>query len=385
MRAKILIILMVLVCLSVGGFFVYKSVTRLESEKPEVETKEEVIRPKTGEEVVKITFPEMVLIPAGIFRMGGERFFWENLISGDPLIRGPELPEMEWPQEELTYNERPIHQISLDSFYLSRNEITNQQFKEFIDDTGYVTTVQEQGSCGAMIRNKQMEEVEGEIRGADWQHPLGPEDNISEKLNHPVACVSWIDAIYYLNWLSKKENLESAYFYNDKEKWELKPDVSGYRLPTEAEWEYAAIGGNEKRSIWWLDPSKKFWIFPHGNLDMELRDGDYMNLYQLAEESDQYDYTSPTGSFPANGYGLYDMAGNVREWINDWYSDVYYQYCVDNNITKNPLGLESGTEKVSRGGSWADCHCGARTTARGGLKPNTVYNYVGFRIARNLK
>jgi len=372
----------VLVVLLGGAFYFFALAPRASpspEEKTPTPTLEEVPTPSLTPTptptptptIEEVTLPEMVLIPAGTFKMGGERFFWED--------------GTEWPIEEVTYDERPLHQVSIDSFYLSKYETTIQQFKEFIDETGYVTTAEKQGFCEALIGTPEMEFTEQKIKGGDWRHPLGPNDDISGKLNHPVACVSWIDAVNYLNWLSKKENLEPAYFYDEKGQWQLNPNASGYRLPTEAEWEYAAIGGNEKISFPWLDPSKRFWIFPWGNPGEGVKEGEHMNVYQLGSHPDQYEYTAPVGSFSATGYGLYDMAGNIAEWVNDWYSDEYYQYCTDHNITKNPLGPKSGLDKVHRGGSWATCGCWTRTTDRAGVNPDRAYNYIGFRIAKNLK
>lgn len=322
----------------------------------------------------KVTFPEMVLIPAGTFKMGGVSYAKEgepsNSEEGTPI--GPT-----WSKQF------PVHTVSLDSFYLSKYEVTNAQFQEFVDDAGYITTAEKNNLSYTLDLTGYMEFSALGVSGMDWRHPQGPESNISGKMNHPVVCVSWDDAVHYLNWLSTKKGLTPAYSYNqDTGQWELVTTADGYRLPTEAEWEYAARGGFEDAPYPWG------W-----NL---TNIGAYANYYQRNphQKPDPYEYTAPVGSFPATGYGLYDMAGNAAEWVSDWASGEYYQYCVDNNITKNPLGPPEGKmvfeitgeiadTKVYRGGSWLTCECWLRVTDRGFTKLDAGYNNIGFRVAKN--
>jgi sulfatase modifying factor 1 len=224
----------------------------------------------------------MVLIPAGEFQMG------------DSFKEGQD-------------NELPVHTVYLDAFYMDVYEVTNAQYKKFMDTTGYKAP-------------------------AYWNDP-----NYNAP-NTPVVGVTWYDAKAYADW-------------------------AGKRLPTEAEWEKAARGGLVGKRYPWGD------TISHDDANYEGTGG-----------KDTWTYASPVGSFAPNGYGLYDMAGNVWEWCADWYDGNYYV----NSPKSNPEGPDSGSYKVLRGGSWfsTDYYL-LRTAYRYGYRsPTNYYGDVGFRCVQ---
>ena len=211
---------------------------------------------------------DMVLIPAGTFQMG------------DPFNEG-------------SSNELPVHTVYLDAFFMDRYEVTNAQYCVFLNDQGNQTeggvTWLDIGSSYCLITQS----------GGQFVPKTGYE-------NHPVIEVTWYGARAYCEW-------------------------AGGRLPTEAEWEYAARGGLEGKRYPWGD------AISHDDAN-----------YSGTGGRDQWSSTSPVGSFPPNGYGLHDMAGNVWEWCNDWYDSGYYS----KSPSSNPTGPSSGSYRVLRGGSW---------------------------------
>ena len=281
-------------------------------------------------------------------------------------------------------SERPSHRVQLDGFWIDETEVTNAQFREFVARTRYVTTAEKKPVWEEMKKylppgtEKPPEEllVAGSlvfrspksrvplndvsawwhyVPGADWRHPEGPESSIKGMDDHPVVHVSWEDAAAYAKW-------------------------AGKRLPTEAEWEFAARGGKEKlRFIWGNDPPRE---------DEKLANiwqGDFP-LHNTRQ--DGFERTAPVKSFPPNDYGLYDMAGNVWEWCSDWYRAD--EYTRRGKLTKNPQGPESSLDprepwspmRVTRGGSFL-CHvtyCESyRPAARRGTAADTGLSHLGFR------
>jgi formylglycine-generating enzyme required for sulfatase activity len=260
----------------------------------------------------------MVLIPGGEFRMGAD--------GGFPF-------------------EGPSHAVTVESFYLDATEVTNREFSAFIEATGYVTESEREGSSGVFDTEAGDWTL---VEGAGWKHPTGPDSNIEGKEDHPVIHVSWNDANAFAKW-------------------------AGKRLPTEADWEYAARGG-----------SKDAILYPWGN-DLEPLGKPSANIWQGAfpvhdERRDGFGSVAPVKKFPANAYGLYDISGNVWEWVADWYAPDYYEY----SSARNPKGPGEGTEKVHRGGSWmcSENYCqGYRVAARQKTTPDTGLNNLGFRCA----
>ncbi len=251
-------------------------------------------------------------------------------------------------------HESPVHEVSVDAFYLDTHEVTNFEFAKFVEAAGYVTEAERWGwSLGFDPDAETTERVPGvewwvKMDKADWRHPVGPESSIEGKGDYPVVQVSWNDAVAYCRW-------------------------AGKRLPTEAEWEYAARGGLTQKSYPWGDA-----LQPQGRAMANTWEG----IFPVSDSAeDGYAALSPVGSYPPNGYGLYDTAGNVWEWCEDWYYGDYYRA----SPKENPRGPSQGVEKVMRGGSWLCapnyCH-GYRVSHRNHGGIDTGLNHVGFRCAK---
>jgi sulfatase modifying factor 1 len=241
--------------------------------------------------------------------------------------------------------EAPVHEVTINSFWMDEHEVTVAEFSRFVNATGYQTDAEELGWSG--VFNLKTGEWE-RVNKADWRHPDGPG---SPDQNEPVCQVSWSDATAYASW-------------------------AGKRLPTEAEWEYAARGGLVGKRYAWGDelrpggkPVANWWQghFPEQNTG-----------------EDGFIQRARVKSFSPNGYGLYDTAGNVWEWCGDWYADDYYLHAT----RENPTGPERSKERVIRGGSWmcAENFCtNYRVAARSHATPDSGLNNLGFRCVRDLK
>ncbi len=315
----------------------------------------------------------MVLIPSGEFVMGGK-------------------------SDQAEPDELPRHKVKVSSFYMDATEVTNEQFNEFVEATGYITVAERdidwnqlkqnvppgtpkpadsllkagslvfKGTKGPVDLNDLSQWWEWTI-GANWRHPFGPESDLEGKMDHPVVHICYDDALAYAKW-------------------------AGKRLPTEAEWEWASLGGLE-------DPK-----YPWGNDPIE-ESADKANFWQGTFpfrniEEDKYYYTAPVRSYPANGYGLYDMAGNVWEWCADKYNHWAYKQEAraesktkeERNISVDPKGPKNfydptdpyGEKFVLRGGSYlcSDTYCsGYRVARRMRNTRDTGMGHLGFRCARD--
>jgi formylglycine-generating enzyme required for sulfatase activity len=252
--------------------------------------------------------------------------------------------------------ETPVHEVRLDGFRIDATGVTNSMFAAFVGATGYRTEAERYGSSAVfhLLCTGSRGDVLGaaagspwwlDVRGADWAHPAGPDSNWRDIPDHPVVHVSHDDALAYCRW-------------------------AGRRLPTEAEWEYAARGGlNGKRYAWGDD------LTPSGEHRCNIWQGTFPATNNL---DDGYLGTSPTETFPANGYGLYDMAGNVWEWCADWFLPKYYR----NSPRDNPRGPTIGKGRVMRGGSYLchDSYCNRyRVAARTFNTPESSSGNLGFR------
>ena len=242
-------------------------------------------------------------------------------------------------------NERPLHKVSLDGFWIDQTEVTNAMFARFMEATGFETNAENRGSAWAFDGKGW-----SEIPGADWQHPQGPATYLTGLENHPVVNVSWYDAKAYCEW-------------------------AGARLPSEAEWEKAARGTDGRTYPWGAQQ-------PNGDL---LNFGD-VNLYPASVDpslNDGYKFTAPVGSYPAgiSPYGALDMGGNVWEWVNDWYQETYYIKAP----ALNPQGPNSGEGRVFRGGSWNHDSLDIRASIRMWTVPLDAIDNVGFRCAMSLQ
>lgn len=241
-------------------------------------------------------------------------------------------------------HEKPVHKVSVKSFWMDSHEVTVAEFAEFVEATGYKTEAEKFGWSGVFDLETKEWTRGG---GATWQNPEG--DGKKPPPDEPVTQISWNDANEYAKW-------------------------AGKRLPTEAEWEYAARGGLAEKTYAWGDdlrpdgkPVANWWqgTFPEKNT---VEDG--------------FLKRAVVGSFAPNGYGLYDMAGNVWEWTADWYAADYYA----RSPKKNPKGIANGQEKAMRGGSWmcAENFCSNyRVAGRSSATPDTGLNNIGFRCVKD--
>jgi len=282
------------------------------------------------------TILDMVLVQGGTFQMG------DTFGDGNS-------------------DEKPVHTVTVSSFYMSRYEVTLGQFSQFVRESGYLTSAERMG--GWLVWTGTAWERKFD---ASWKNPY-----FTQTRQEPVVMVSWNDAVVFCNWLSRREKLTP--FYNVSiagmtENWA----ADGYRLPTEAEWEYAARGGGRANKYSWGNGS------PEGNVaDESLKKA--FNAWPFAIWSgywDGYIYTAPVGSFQPNELGLYDMSGNVWEWCNDWHSSYPAGEQMD------PRGPPSGVIRLLRGGGWTDVPAALRDSFRGGRLPDGRGVNSGFRPVR---
>lgn len=307
----------------------------------------------------------MVWVPGGEFTMGSD-------------------------DESSRRNEQPTHRVKVDGFWMDEHVVTNEEFEKFIKATGYLTTADRKPDweelkkqlppgtpkpdesalvAGSMVFTPSPEPVD--VRnmqnfwswtpGANWRHPEGPSSDLKGRERHPVVQVSWDDAMAYAKW-------------------------AGKRLPTEAEWEFAARGRLEKKRFAWGDEFK-----PKGKLMANVWQGEFP--YKNTAE-DGFIRTSPVRSFPPNGYGLYDMAGNVWQWCSDWYRPDTFALRKGEAVCANPTGPLKGwspnhpyqQEHVTKGGSFL-CHvsyCESyRPGARRGTPADTGMSHIGFRCVKS--
>ncbi len=245
----------------------------------------------------------------------------------------------------ISVNESPEHKVFLDAFWIDQTEVTNAMFKRFVDATAYHTNAEMDG--WASVFNPSAKEWQ-DVKGASWQHPRGPSTNLGELDNYPVVQMSWNDAKAYCEW-------------------------AGRHLPTEAEWEKAARGTDSR-------------IYPWGNQNVA---GDLLNLadqnldvsWARKSMDDGYQFAAPVGHYPngASPYGAYDMAGNVQEWLADWYDENYYA----SSPIKNPTGPAIGQGHVLRGGGWNDGKGSVRVAYRNHDSPEGRSDSTGFRCAQS--
>jgi formylglycine-generating enzyme required for sulfatase activity len=245
-------------------------------------------------------------------------------------------------------NEKPIHRVTVNSFRMATYETTVAEFERFVEATGYQTEA-EKGDGSYVYVNGKFET----LAGINWRY--GAEGTIQSNKQHPVIHVSWNDAVAYCEWLTRKTG-------------------KTYRLPTEAEWEYAAGNGSTHHKYSWGndEPSNR----AVGNIADSKAKSRFDFSWVLATYDDGNATTSPVGSYPANSYGLHDMSGNVWEWCSDWYEKTYYA----NSPGSNPTGPATGSDRVLRGGSWGDGLARSRVAYRYIYTPSARSYFVGFRV-----
>ena len=252
--------------------------------------------------------------------------------------------------------EGPIRRVTLSPFRIDRYATSNRRFAEFVDATGYRTDAERYGwsfvFSGLLPTGHPPTRAAAQapwwrqVHGADWRHPEGPRSSSAERLDHPVVHVSWNDAVAYCRW-------------------------AGLRLPTEAEWEYAARGGLEGARYAWGDQ-----LTPDGRWKCNIWQGTFPTDNTLA---DGFLGAAPVDAFEPNGFGLHNVAGNVWEWCADWFSDTHPP-----TATGDPGGPSSGESRVIRGGSYLchDSYCNRyRVAARTGNTPDSSTGNMGFRCA----
>jgi formylglycine-generating enzyme required for sulfatase activity len=255
--------------------------------------------------------------------------------------------------------EGPVREVTLDPFYIDPQPVTNQQFAEFTRAAGYHTEAERFGwsfvfhtHVASTAGRERAPEISWWLRvdGAAWNHPEGPDSSVIGREHYPVVHVSWRDAAAYAHW-------------------------AGKRLPTEAEWEYAARGGLEQKTYPWGDE-----LTPGGKYLCNTWQGEFP-LHDTAE--DGYHGLCPVEAFPANGYGLYSMTGNCWEWCADWFDPTYHVLAT----RLNPVGPPTGSARVMRGGSYL-CHvsyCNRyRVAARTSNTPDSATTNLGFRCVRDV-
>ncbi len=267
---------------------------------------------------------EMVYIPGGTFQMGSKKGY---------------------------IGEQPVHSVTVSSFYMAKYEVTVAEFEGFIDASGYKTDA-EKGGLSYFWDGRRWERKSG----VNWKCDEKGNIRSQSEYNHPVIHVSWNDAIAYCKWLSQETG-------------------KNYRLPTEAEWEYAAGNGVKHTEYSWGDgmPSGK----RGGNVSDETAKKIFSDRAIFDGYSDGYVYTASVGQFNPNNFGLYDISGNVWEWCSDWYDSYYYS----NSSDINPKGPSSGSLRVLRGGSWNSSPRICRVAYRSRYSPTYSNSNIGFRVA----
>ena len=342
--------------------------TKIASEKTEAKTAVDFKLIKVLPEGVKV--PEgMVWVPGGEFEQGAV------------------------PQDKMAMDhEKPAHKVAVDGFFIDITEVTNAQFSKFVKETGYVTIAEREIDWEEM--KKQVPEgtpkpndsilQPGSLTfkktkstlpnlfdfsqwwhwtiGANWKHPNGPDSSIKGLENHPVVQIAYEDALAYCNW-------------------------AGRRLPTESEWEYAANGGKTGTTFFWGDNIKEL------SKSANSWEGEFP---VTNTKVDGFENRAPVKSYQPNGYGLYDMAGNVWEWTADWYNTNYYAEQATIAPLKNPTGAATAynpqnpyvKEKIIKGGSFlcSDSYCASyRISARMASSTDSSAEHTGFRTVATLE
>ena len=291
-------------------------------------------------------------------------------------------------------NERPAHRVKVGGFWMDRHHVTNAEFRKFVDATGYVTTAEKKPDWetlkvqvqpgtpkpddsalvpGAMVFVGTESPVPLNdysqwwryVPGANWKHPQGPGSNLDGKDGHPVVQVSYEDVLAYAKWVGK-------------------------RLPTEAEWEFAARGGLEQATYAWGDD-----LMPQGKAMANIWEGKPERFPVVSPKAGGATGTSQVETFPPNGYGLYDMTGNAWQWVADWYRADYFKLQAGFKLVENPEGPgnsydpsdrgvpQNAPKRVTRGGSFlcnVDYCLSYRPSARRGTDPYNPMSHIGFRL-----
>ncbi|MCY2988528.1 MAG: formylglycine-generating enzyme family protein [Planctomycetota bacterium] len=285
---------------------------------------------------------KMVYIPDGEFLMGSRE-------SAEELARVFKKYNADIKPEYFAH-EYPQHPVRITKpFYLAAHEVTVGQFRQFVNDSKYKTDAEQDGKGGYGFNGTTFEQKPEYT----WRNAGFPQTD-----EHPVVNVSWNDADAFCRWLSQTER-------------------QTYRLPTEAEWEYACRAGTQTRYCNGDDPEGLAEV---GNVADAAAKGKFSFLSIAIGASDGYIFTAPVGQFKPNAWGLYDMHGNAIEWCADWFDAKHY----GKSLPDDPNGPPSGTSRVLRGGSWSLTPYYSRSASRYRHPPASRLNVTGFRVSRTL-
>ena len=286
-------------------------------------------------------------------------------IEGGTFLMGTDS-DQQWESD----GEGPVREVHVDSFYIDACAVTNADFEKFVEDTGYETDAEKFGWSFVFryhLPAKYADQlakthaVQGltwwlAVPGAFWRRPYGERSDLRGRMDHPVVHISWNDAIHYAQW-------------------------AGKRLPHEAEWEMAARGGLEQKIYPWGDN-----LHPRGKHRCNIWQGKFP---EKDTGEDGYKGTCPVDAFSANGFGLYNVSGNVWEWCTEWFSPDWHLHVNDETRVNptGPIGRDEGTAKLQKGGSHL-CHhtyCNRyRVAARTGNTPDSATTNAGFRCVRDI-
>src|SRR5713226_10662046 len=304
------------------------------------------------------------------------------ILGGEFSMGAPDPPDMNQVGMQATTDGRPVHRVHVDGFFMDETDVTNSEFEQFMKATGYVTVAERKPSAedfpgappenlvaGSVVFSPPDHPVPLDnhfqwwtyVPGANWRHPLGPNSDIKGRENYPVVHIAYDDALAYTKW-------------------------AGKRLPTEAEWEFAARGGLAGMPFVWGDQ-----LHPNGKGMANTHQG-HFPVQDTGD--DGHAGIAPVAQYPPNGYGLYDMAGNVWQWTSDWYRPDYYaRLAAVGGVARNPQGPSSPLDpseptekkKVHRGGSFlcTDQYCSRYMVGtRGKGEVSTASNHLGFRCVK---
>jgi formylglycine-generating enzyme required for sulfatase activity len=275
-------------------------------------------------------------------------------LEGGRFLMGTDSTE-----QFLVDGEGPVREVTVDGFWMDARPVSNEQYREFVKATGYKTESERYGWSFVFHSHVPDERVDDraagitwwcKVNGADWAHPEGADSGVDDRLAYPVVHISWNDAAAYAEW-------------------------AGKRLPTEAEWEYAARGGLEQKIYPWGDE-----LTPGGRHLCNVWQGEFPH-HDTGE--DGWTGVAPADAFPPNGYGLYGITGNAWEWCADWFHPSWHV-----TATRiNPAGPPEGTTRLMKGGSYL-CHrsyCNRyRVAARTSNTPDSATTNISFRCVRDL-
>ncbi len=366
-RSKILLVFLVILSLQCQNK--NKSTNSVQKTEESIPKKDSIVE-------LIINKPTDIAVPEGMVWISGGTF-QQGAVTQDKMAMS---------------HEKPAHEVSVDGFFMDITEVTNAQFAKFVKETGYITIAERaidwqemkkqlpEGTPkphdsilqpGALVFKKTKNTVpnlydfsqwwEWKI-GANWKHPNGPKSNIVGKDNDPVVQVAYEDALAYCKW-------------------------AGKRLPTEAEWERAARGNNIKAIYFWGDDAT----------NLSKKANTWEGEFPVKNSKlDGFENRAPVKSYPANDFGLFDMAGNVWEWTSDWYNTKYYKELIAiGKVAINPKGSSIAynpnnpliKEKIIKGGSFlcSDSYCASyRISARMGTSMDSSSEHVGFRTVVSL-